>query len=168
MFQKILVQTFRFLDFLTKPRLTNVQRCQALFTISFLGTALYFPEMVLAQALGTGAGQQNNAQCSTGIWFLRDLNTYIASTLSGLGGADEVVCQIVNIIMLLSLVAVVGMIGWATSDHMGHGTPLKKAFEPFTGWLLGIMVIWAVIGIFFFGTTVGNAGSNAVQPGVQP
>lgn len=157
-----MLKVLRFLNSFTKSRLTNIQRCQALFTMTVMSCSLFFPQMAFAQ-LNQGAGQNNN-QCNDTIWFFRNLFSLIASTFGGLGGSDSVVCRSLNMTMILSLVIVIAMIGWGTVDHHGHGTPLKKAFEPFMGWLLGIFVIWAVIGVFSFGVGVGG---NAAGPGIQ-
>lgn len=153
----LLTNGLNFLNWLVKPHLTNIQRLQALFVIG-LGSWMILPHPALAQ-LSNGAGQLTNNQCSQGFWFLRDINTHIANTLGGLGGADDGLCRIINIFVLGSVILVIGMILWATGDHLGNQTPLRKAFSPFLGWITGIVVIWMVIGITFFGSgTAGNSG----------
>lgn len=155
-----MLQLLNLLNFIIKPRLSNLQRFQAFMTLGFMSGIMFLPHRAFAQnPLGNGAGQLNNGgQCNVGFWFLRDLNTAIAQIFGGLGGADETFCQVINIVILGSIFGVCFVILWAIADHYGNQTPFKKAFDPFLGFLMGIAVVWMVLGIAFFGSTFAGGG----------
>lgn len=155
----------KLLDLLSKPWLTNLQRFQALFVMSVMGGVLFVPHRALAQrsAIENGAGDfSNGGQCDAGFWFLRDINSFISTTLGGLGGADQSLCRIINLVVLVSVIAVIAMVLWAVVDHFGNDTPIKKAFSPFVGWITGIVVVWMIIGVTFLGSTVAGSSTTGV------
>lgn len=168
--KKLALKTLDILNSIATFRLTNLQRFQALLTIGFFGSILLLPHRVLAQAgpLTNGAGQGNTLsggnQCGQSFWFLSNLYSFVAQAFAGLGGADESVCQVINIVVIGSVFLMAGMILWGLGDHQMNQTPLKKAFSPFMGWLVGLICIYLVIAVAFFGATVG--GSNGRAPGV--
>ncbi|NJM66952.1 MAG: hypothetical protein HC851_15420 [Acaryochloris sp. RU_4_1] len=156
----------KLLNLLSKPWLTNLQRQQALFVMSVMGGVLFVPHRAFAQRapLENGAGDfTGGGQCEAGFWFLRNINSFIATTLGGLGGADQSLCRIINLSILASVIAVIAMVLWAVVDHFGNQTPIKKAFAPFVGWITGVMVVWMIIGVTFLGSSIsGNSNSSGV------
>lgn len=152
-------------------RLTNLQRFQALSIFSFFWGAILMPHSVLAQIPGgpltNGAGQNTGgtgAQCGQNFWFMSNLYSFIATAFAGLGGAAESVCQVINIVVIGGIILMVGMILWGLGDHHMNETPLKKAFSPFMGWLIGLVCIYLVIFVAFFSSAVG--GNVGRAPGV--
>lgn len=155
-----------------KARLTNRQRFEALLTMGFFFGLLLLPHSALAQLpgapLSNGAGQGSvpgsGGQCGQSFWFLSNLYSYIARAFAGLGGASDSVCQIINIVVVVSVFAMAGMILWGFGDNQMNSTPLKKAFQPFVGWLVGLFCVYFVIFVAFFGSNVGSNVGRA--PGV--
>lgn len=153
-----------------KARLTNLQRFQALLTVSLFGGILLLPHGALAQipsgplTSGAGQGPGSGGQCGSSFWFLSNLYSFIASAFAGLGGASDSVCQVINIVVVVSVFAMAGMILWGFGDHQMNQTPLKKAFSPFAGWLIGLVCVYLVITVAFFGSTIAGNGGRA--PGI--
>lgn len=164
------LKTLDILNSIAAFRLTNLQRFQALLTVGFFWGVLLMPHSVWAQAgpLTNGAGQGNapggGNQCGQSFWFLSNLYSFVANAFAGLGNADESVCQIINIVVIGSVFLMAGMILWGLGDHHMNDTPLKKAFSPFMGWLIGLFCIYLIIAVAFFGATVG--GNTGRAPGV--
>lgn len=155
-----------------KSRLSNLQRFQALLTVGLFGGILLLPHGVLAQVPGagpltSGAGQAPGSagQCGTNFWFLSNLYSFIASAFNGLGGASDSVCQVINIVVVVSVFAMAGMILWGAGDHQMNQTPLKKAFQPFAGWMIGLVCVYLVIAVAFFGSTL-TGGANRAAGGI--
>ena len=119
------------------------------------------PAGPLTNGAGNAAG---GGQCGQSFWFMSSLYSFIAQAFTGLGGAGDFVCQMINILFVISLAAGIGMILWGMGDHHMNETPFKKAFSPFVGWLTGLILIYFIIGFAFFGSTVGGNTGNA--PGV--
>lgn len=167
---QISVKTLALVNSLLQSRLTNLQRFQALLTVGLFGGILLLPHGVLAQVpagpLTSGAGQAPGSagQCGTIFWFMSNLYSFIASAFAGLGGASDSVCQVINIVVGVSIFAMVGMILWGLGDHQMNQTPLKKAFQPFAGWMIGLVCVYLVITVAFFGSTIAGAGGRA--PGI--
>lgn len=163
--ESALLYIFSSLEFAFKPRLDNLQRFCITALVSFYLAFMYTPLSAVAQnnsnPLGAGAGQTTNNQCSRGFWFMQDINSFITSTFGGLGGADEFFCQIMNIVIFVSVFGTIFVVLWGVADHMGNSTPVSKAFKPLVGWIVAIMVVWMIIGVTFVGIGIGNNGGNA-------
>lgn len=143
--------------------MNNLQRFQASLVILFSTALLYTPLPAIAQNLGNGAGQLNNSQCQQQFWFMGQMNTLILRVFSGLGNTSDLLCRILNVFIILSVFAVIGMVLWGAGQHTHGGVPLQKAFSGFTGYLLAIFIVWGIIGLTLLGSAIGNTAAN---PGI--
>lgn len=122
-------------------------------------TIILSPSRAFAQTLGTGAAQKG--QCQNGLWFVRTLNDFVATALVGLGGADDGLCQIINVVVVLMLLGVIIGILWGIGDNQFGQTPIMDAFKPLFKFILALIVISIVLLIAFANNTVGNGGAGA-------
>lgn len=168
----ILLKVFRVTDAISNFKLTSVQRFQALFTVGVFFGVCGLPLNAVAQVPGgpltTGAGNAapgGGNQCGQGFWFMSNLYSFIASAFTGFGGVGENICQVVNIVVIFSVLALVVMVLWGIGDHKLNDTPFQKAFSPFVGWIAGLVMIYTIIFVAFIGV---GAGQRTAGTGVQP